>query len=226
MTDPLELTVYERLSEPFPVEVVHWRVGPTNRKNWKEGDKRRGQPLAYIDARDVMDRLDMVCGPEGWQSDFSDAGNGATCCKIGVLINDTWIWKSDGAGRTSTEGDKGQFSDALKRAAVQHGIGRYLYACEAPWIELDEWWNIPKSADLSAHLEKAGNRQQWGDRNTYNMYRMFREAARSFIQSPEQVEEFIEKNSGVMKQLRVGAKRELENEFNRIIESLKQEKAA
>lgn len=30
--------------------------------------------VAYIDARDVMELLDEVCGPENWQSDFRDVG--------------------------------------------------------------------------------------------------------------------------------------------------------
>ena len=143
-----EPSIYERLAEPFPVEVVHWRVGSTNKKNFEAGkaDRRKGKPLAYLDARDVMDRFDMVCGPEGWQDEYVDVGNGATCCRIGVLIGDSWIWKSDGAGRTDFEGEKGQFSDAFKRAAVKHGPGRYLYGCDTPWIDLDEYWRIPKSS--------------------------------------------------------------------------------
>tara|TARA_R110000851_G_scaffold284617_1_gene438177 strand:- start:1290 stop:1529 length:240 start_codon:yes stop_codon:yes gene_type:complete len=38
-----------------------------------------------------------------------------------------WVWKSDGAGETSIEGEKGGFSDAFKRAAVHFGYARELY---------------------------------------------------------------------------------------------------
>ena len=38
-----------------------------------------------------------------------------------------WITKTDGAGETDIEGEKGAFSDAFKRAAVHHGVARYLY---------------------------------------------------------------------------------------------------
>ena len=38
-----------------------------------------------------------------------------------------WVRKSDVGTQSTFEGDKGMYSDALKRAAVQHGIGRYLY---------------------------------------------------------------------------------------------------
>jgi len=39
----------------------------------------------------------------------------------------SWVTKSDGADDSSIESAKGGISDSLKRAAVQYGIGRYLY---------------------------------------------------------------------------------------------------
>lgn len=139
------------LSAPFPPEKIHWRVGSTTQ------DKKHGMALAYIDARDVMERLDEVCGPMNWQRRYVDAGNGRTCCEVGiniqpamVLKNPTtgeinpfdqvpqWVWKADGAGDTDVEGDKGAFSDSFKRAAVNWGIGRYLYDLDSPWVELEQ----------------------------------------------------------------------------------------
>ncbi len=123
--------IIKKLKEPFPKEVVHWRVGAANQ------DKSKGIALAYVDARDVMKRLDDVVGPENWQNRYPYAG----CCEIGIRISsdyDDWIWKSDGAGETNVEGEKGQYSDAFKRAAVRWGIGRYLYYLDAPWVDLDE----------------------------------------------------------------------------------------
>ena len=100
--------------------------------------------LAYIDARHVMDRLDAVCGPNGWQSEHWHA-EGKTGCRIGIKVDDEWVWKSDGAGDTNVEADKGAFSDALKRAAVNWGVGRYLYALDSPWVNLDQRGNIANS---------------------------------------------------------------------------------
>ncbi len=93
--------------------------------------------LAYIDARDVMRRLDEVCGPDGWQDEYTETPKGRVICQIGICVNtelDKWVWKSDGAGDTDVEGDKGAISDAFKRAAVKWGIGRYLYDMPAPWV--------------------------------------------------------------------------------------------
>lgn len=121
-----------QLCKPFRSEQIHWRVGSTTK------DKKKGMALAYIDARDVMDRLDEVCGFAGWQSCYRDAGNGKTYCEVGIKCGDDWVWKGDGAGDTGFEGDKGAFSDAFKRAAVRWGIGRYLYGMGNTWVALDE----------------------------------------------------------------------------------------
>lgn len=138
--------MFARLRAPFPPNKVSWRVGSTT------GDKKRGMALAYIDARDVMERLDDVCGPAGWQCRYPHA-NGKTVCEIGINIRsgivmvahdgntvfpESWVWKADGAGDTDFEAEKGALSDAFKRAAVRWGIGRYLYDVSAPWVAIEQ----------------------------------------------------------------------------------------
>lgn len=124
------MTDLGKLSAPFPPERVSWRVGSTTQ------DKKRGMALAYCDARDVMARLDEVCGVGGWQCRYPHA-NGKTVCEIGIKVGDEWIWKADGAGDSDVEAEKGALSDAFKRAAVRWGIGRYLYDVDSPWIEIE-----------------------------------------------------------------------------------------
>jgi hypothetical protein len=68
-------------------------------------------------------------------------------CLLSVCINGTWITKVD-VGSPSDEKDAGDkrkaaFSDALKRAAVKFGIGRYLYNLAAVWVDYD-----PKAKQL------------------------------------------------------------------------------
>lgn len=128
------------LSAPFNPALVSWRVGSTTK------DKSRGMALAYIDARDVMERLDEVCGPEGWQCRYSHA-TGTTVCEIGILCGDTWVWKADGSGDTDFEAEKGALSGAFKRAAVRWGIGRYLYHLNTPWVAIEAAGNSWKIAD-------------------------------------------------------------------------------
>lgn len=119
------------LSAPFPPERIHWRV---QGKPYARDGKHSAMALAYLDARDVMDRLDEVCGPEGWQSYIDETPKGRVICRLSIKIGDEWITKSDGAGDTEVEGEKGGISDALKRAAVSWGIGRYLYRIKSPWV--------------------------------------------------------------------------------------------
>lgn len=119
------------LALPFPVTQISWRVGSTT------ADKSKGMALAYIDARDVMERLDDVCGADGWQDTYPHAGQ-KTVCSIGIRVGDEWIWKSNGAGDTDHEAEKGALSDAFKRAAVMWGVGRYLYSLPSPWVAIKQ----------------------------------------------------------------------------------------
>ena len=125
---PLDIAA---LTAPFPPERVSWRVGSTNK------EKTKGMALAYIDARDVMARLDEVCGVLGWECEYSAIG-AKTCCSIGIYDFYHFVSKADGAGDTDFEGEKGVFSDAFKRAAVKWGIGRYLYNLKAPWVAIEQ----------------------------------------------------------------------------------------
>jgi hypothetical protein len=126
------MTLLERLSAPFPPAAVSWRVGATTQ------DKSKGMALAYIDARDVQDRLNEVCGHE-WQVRHPwSTADGKVACEIGVKIDGEWIWRGDGAGNSDVEAEKGAFSDSFKRAAVRWGIGRYLYDIDSPWVELEQ----------------------------------------------------------------------------------------
>lgn len=118
---------FAALAAPFPPQSIHWRAQTLT----KDGDKALA--LAYLDARDVMDRLDAVCGPENWKDSYVETAKGRTICTLEIRTGGEWIGKSDGSGDTDVEGDKGSISGALKRAAVKWGIGRYLYDLGNVW---------------------------------------------------------------------------------------------
>lgn len=97
--------------------------------------------MAYIDARLVQDRLDDVVGVENWQDSYKILPDGSVMCRLRVRIGDRWIKKTD-VGSPSEQPDGGDrlkaaVSDALKRAAVKFGIGRYLYRLSAQWVDYD-----------------------------------------------------------------------------------------
>lgn len=125
--------MFSELSAPFPAGAIHWRAQTVT----KDGTKALA--LAYIDARDVMDRLDAVAGPANWRDSYVETPKGRTICTLEIRIDGEWIAKSDGAGDTDVEGEKGSISDALKRAAVKWGIGRYLYALGNVWAPCESY---------------------------------------------------------------------------------------
>ena len=129
------------LHQPFPASEIEWRVGSTN------ADKTKGLALAYLTARHVMERLDAVCGAANWQDKYEFHGT-RTICYLSIRIGDEWITKADGAGDSDVEAEKGAISDALKRAAVKWGIGRYLYLLGNTWVGIEP---AGRSVKISSH---------------------------------------------------------------------------
>lgn len=121
------------LAEPFDPSEVRWK--PQSVKG------NRALAIAYIDARCVQDRLDEVLGVEGWQDDYEVLSDGSVVCRLRVRIGGDWVLKTD-VGSLSEQPDGGDrlkaaFSDALKRAAVKLGVGRYLYRLSSQWVDYD-----------------------------------------------------------------------------------------
>ncbi|MER3555653.1 MAG: DNA repair protein Rad52 [Meiothermus sp.] len=133
--------VWNKLAEPFPAGEVQWRVEALSK------DKRRAMVVPYVDARTVLDRLDEVLGPSGWSDAYevlaAKENDYAVRCRLVVL---------DIAKEDVGEGDslKAAFSDALKRAAVKFGIGRYLYRMDKQWVDHDPDSGQFKAPDLGS----------------------------------------------------------------------------
>ncbi len=142
--------VFEQLKAPFDPNLLHWRPGATS------GNKAIA--LAYLNARDVMKRLDDVCGLD-WQCRYPFEG----CCEIGLKTDEGWVWRANGAGETQIEAVKGQYSQAFVRAGAVWGIGRYLYYLPNTWVELNERKQIIQPPDLpSWALPKPSTGEQNG----------------------------------------------------------------
>jgi hypothetical protein len=124
------------LADPFAASDVEWRMQSCGKT--RDG-KFWGKCLAYITNRAIMERLDDVCGPENWRNEYA-AAPGATSgilCGIGIQIDaGQWVTKWDGAEETDIEHVKGGLSNAMKRAGVQWGIGRYLYNLDEGWATI------------------------------------------------------------------------------------------
>ncbi len=103
------------LRRPFTPAAVKFKVQAT----WPKGSPTGGLIVAYIDARLVVERLNLIC-PHLWRDEYQPVGNGQMWCALtldGITRHDV----GEGQG-------KGLVSDALKRAAVRFGVGVSLYA--------------------------------------------------------------------------------------------------
>ncbi len=126
-------TLTEQLAEPFDADEVKFKPGVIS--------GNRALALPYVDARVIQDRLDEVLGVAGWQDEYECLPDGSVVCRLRLRLGEEWITKMDVGGQSEQpdEGDrrKAAFSDALKRAAVKFGVGRYLYRLEPQWVDYD-----------------------------------------------------------------------------------------
>lgn len=115
-------------------------IRPTDTKT-----KGRATLLLYKDARCDMNILDETVGVENWQKEYYDV-KGNLFCRVGIKTDEGWVWKSDCGIESNVDAQKGEASDAFKRACVNWGIGRELYT--GPRIKI----NCPDNYYYNEHL--------------------------------------------------------------------------
>lgn len=177
-------TVCAKLAEPFEDKDVFWRVDRSF-GNW-------ARVLCYLDARAVMDRLDAVVGPQNWRDVYEETQSGKNICTLFIRVGDDWVSKSDGAGNTNIEGDKGGLSDAFKRAGVKWGIGRHLYSLGETKVNLSE----QRPACEKHYLVVASKR---GERTKYGVAPSLRQL-QSHLYPPDPKEERLKAIRFVLKE--------------------------
>lgn len=139
--------IMRELQKPFTAEELEWMV-----KTVSEA-KLKGLALPYVSNRAIQKRLDEVVGIENWKNEFIEWKDKDQLCGISIRMNNEWITKYDGASDTNVDGTKGGISGAMKRAAVQWGIGRYLYHLPAMWVDV-EVASVSKAGKKTYRLSK------------------------------------------------------------------------
>ena len=122
----------KELNQNLSKEIPHkWRVQSFSK------NKPSATVVAYIDSRNASDQLNEYA-IYGWSDEYYEvAGN--TYCKVGIVMPDgTTQWRSDCGVESNQDAEKGQASDAFKRACVKWGIGRFLYNLDIEYVNANE----------------------------------------------------------------------------------------
>ena len=140
----------DKLTAPLRTTEIEWRV----QSQIKDGQKMIVVP--YLTNRTVMERFDAQFGWAGWQNEIKEIESGFLCTITVVLPTGEIVKKTDGASRTGIEPIKGGISDAMKRCAVQFGLGRALYDFPKVFIEsTDKYipnWAVPLLDQMVAKI--------------------------------------------------------------------------
>ena len=116
-------------------------------------DRKQARVVPYISNRAIMDRLDEACGPENWRNEFSEGPAGGVMCGLSIRVTRDgapaeWVTKWDGAENTDIQPVKGGLTAAMRRAAVQWGIGRYLYRMPVIWAPVNSEGKLTSRPEL------------------------------------------------------------------------------
>ena len=153
---------FTKLNQPVELSQIDFRVQSINKGGY-------ATILAYKDARYDMNVLDKTVGPENWSKRY-EVIDSRLYCSVGIYNPETkeWVWKQDVGTESNTEAEKGQASDAFKRACFNWGIGRELYDFPLIQAKLD-----------SSEFQEVGGRPKatwglklkewtWGDKRDKN----------------------------------------------------------
>lgn len=130
----------EKLSEPLNVAHIDFKIAQvhkTDKAVW-------AQILAYKDARVDMMVLDEAVGRMNWQVKYERDSKGVLQCAVGIwdetksMGSGDWVWKTSNGVESDYESEKGEYSDAFKRACFLWGIGRQLYNFPTIRVQLTE----------------------------------------------------------------------------------------
>lgn len=170
--------------------------------------------LLYKDARVDQKILDEAFGMYGWERTHQSI-EGNLYCTVRIWDSEKaqWIEKQDVGTTSYTEKEKGQASDAFKRACVNVGIGRELYTAPFIWI-----------SSSKANIQKRDNRYTTSERFQVReiSYNEMREIAaitivndRGVVVYEYQEKKNSSKNQNTTNRITELQKKELENELKR-----------
>ena len=142
----------EKFNEPLGVEHIEFKISQVT----KTKDAVWASILAYKDARTDMQILDEAVGQMNWMVEYQRDSKGVLQCTLSIWDTDKlqWISKTSNGVESDFESEKGEYSDAFKRAGFMWGIGRMLYDFPSIWIQLSDgdWYEKDGKVKASNRL--------------------------------------------------------------------------
>lgn len=112
--------------------------------------------LLYKDARCDMNILDETVGQMNWQKRYYEV-KGNLYCSVGIKDdNGEWIFKDDCGIESSADAEKGEASDAFKRACFNWGIGRELYTTPKIKIKCQDSYYYNDKMNMTFTIKEIG----------------------------------------------------------------------
>lgn len=148
-----------KLNEPLTADQIDFKIAQVTKTDtavW-------ASILAYKDARVDMTVLDAAVGPMNWQTTYQRDSKGVLQCSIGIYDPEKkeWVWKTSNGIESDFESEKGEYSDAFKRAGFMWGIGRQLYDFATIWVQLNEHDYYERDGKVKASNKLRPNDWRW-----------------------------------------------------------------
>lgn len=147
------------LRRPFTPAAVKWKI----QASFPKSNPTTGLIVPYIDARQVIERLNAVCGGD-WHEGAPKAAEGERApfeyvpnttlllCRL-TCFDVTRVDVGEGYAKNP----KGLWSDGLKRASVKFGIGVFLYAMPKITLTVASKFVFVKQGERSKKMMFADN---------------------------------------------------------------------
>lgn len=140
-SDPIAL-IRSTLQQPTPEAEILWKTQTINQHTGM------ATMVAYTDARLPRKILDEAVGIDSWETKFTRDDKGTLFCYITIHFpNGRTITKGDCGVPSDFESEKGEASDAFKRACFTWGICADLYDLDMHWVQCEKkdngTWKAP-----------------------------------------------------------------------------------
>lgn len=155
--------ILAKLQKPLTRADIDFRVGADI--DFRVGSVGKGSTpfatiLAYKDARTDMRILDEATDGM-WQNEYRRDSKGILQCGIGIYYDSQWVWKWSNGMPSNQEAEKGEYSDAFKRAGFMWGIGRDLYDVPQLFVTLREGEYYMEGTKVKATSKLKPNSWEW-----------------------------------------------------------------